>query len=293
MIFIIIDLKHRKRRHIERLCPAVVIKFKPVEVSTGFASRDNITTATAEVRKMTEQGCSAIVLDLFGNSSVRFAQFDGTTALPFKSGGRFHLNGDVVASPVPVFRNIVKATVPIFMAAGKTPCIVVPPLPRYIFASCCNDPSHCPNLSNPNHKEKMLTDFIQLRHTLVKELVANGVSNFKVLDTCSATALPCTANTASRIQALAEITARDGVHLKPEGYFNLARSIGTGMDSLAAPKRNPKKQKQYFWRGFKSTKGSDTMAVPHGTTNRATVHGKHHRGRSIHGGNYMFHPYKR
>jgi hypothetical protein len=139
----------------------------------------------------------------------------------------------------------------------------------------------------------MLTDFIQLRHTLVKELVANGVSNFQVLDTCSATALPCTANTASRIQALAEITVRDGVHLKPEGYFNLARSIGTGMDSLAAPKRTPSKQKQYFWRGFKSTKGSDTMAALHGTTNRATVRGKHHRGRSSYGGNHMFHPYKR
>jgi hypothetical protein len=139
----------------------------------------------------------------------------------------------------------------------------------------------------------MLTDFIQLRHTLVKELVADGVSNFKVLDTCSATALPCTANTASRIQALAEITARDGVHLKPEGYLNLARSIGTGMDSLAAPKRTPKKQKQYFWRGFKSAKGSDTMAVPQGTMIRAAVHGKHNRGRFIHGGIHKFHPYKR
>jgi hypothetical protein len=40
MIFIIIDLKHRKRRHIERLCPAVVIKFKPVEVNSGLGWKE-------------------------------------------------------------------------------------------------------------------------------------------------------------------------------------------------------------------------------------------------------------
>jgi uncharacterized protein YaaQ len=49
-----------------------------------FASKDNITAMVLEVRKMTEHGCSAIVLDLYGNSSVRFTQNDGPTALPFK-----------------------------------------------------------------------------------------------------------------------------------------------------------------------------------------------------------------
>jgi hypothetical protein len=69
----------------------------------------------------------------------------------------------------------------------------------------------------------MLTEFIQLRHTLVKELIANGISNFKVLDTCSVTSLKCTANTSSCIKALAEVTAQDGVHLTPEVYFNRCR----------------------------------------------------------------------
>jgi hypothetical protein len=36
VILIIIDVKHQKRRHIECLCPAVVIKLKPVEVSSGL-----------------------------------------------------------------------------------------------------------------------------------------------------------------------------------------------------------------------------------------------------------------
>jgi hypothetical protein len=71
------------------------------------ASKENIAEMAAGVRTAMELGCSAVILDLYGNSSVRFTQFDGTTALPFKSGGRFHLNGDVVACPVTTFQSSV------------------------------------------------------------------------------------------------------------------------------------------------------------------------------------------
>jgi hypothetical protein len=250
------------------------------------ASKENIAEMSDGVRTAAVQGCSAVVLDLYGNSSVRFTQFDGTTALPYKSGGRFHLNGDVVACPVATFKNIVKSTLPIFNAAGATPCIVVPPLPRYVFAGCCNDTGHCANLKNPEYKEKMLTDFIQLRHILIKELVANGVKNFKVLDTCSATALHSTANTTTRIEALAAVTAHDGVHLSREGYFNLARNIGAGMDTFASERPQKKRQKQYFWRGFRSAWGSDK---PSANTNTANI-----RSRSWSSvGRRHFHPYKK
>jgi hypothetical protein len=40
----------------------------------------------------------AFVFDLLGNSSVRFEQFDGTTSLPFKINGKFHLAGKIVTT---------------------------------------------------------------------------------------------------------------------------------------------------------------------------------------------------
>jgi hypothetical protein len=82
----------------------------------------------------------------------------------------------------------------------------------------------------------------------------------KVLDTCSATSGKSIANTASRINALADVTAHDGVHFTPEGCFNLARSLGADMDALAAPKLPKSRQKQDFKRGFCSTVGADTQA---------------------------------
>ncbi len=254
------------------------------------ASKENIAEMSSGVRATTEQGCSTVILDLYGNSSVRFTQFDGTTALPFKSGGRFHLNGDVVACPVMTFKSIVKSTIPILNTAGNTPCIVILPLPRYIFAGCCSDPDHCVNLKNSEHKEKLLLDFIQLRHILIKELIANGVKNFKVLDTCSVTALNYTANTSTRIAALADVTAHDGDHFTSDGYFNLAWSIGAGMDSLAESRPPKRRQKQYFWRGFRSVLGSDKpCATPGPPGNSAALRG---RSWSL-SGRRNFHPYRK
>jgi hypothetical protein len=41
--------------------------------------------------------CIAFVFDLLSNSAVRFEQFDGSMALPFKSNGTFHLGGRVTS----------------------------------------------------------------------------------------------------------------------------------------------------------------------------------------------------
>jgi hypothetical protein len=67
------------------------------------ASPENILEMACEVTKRTEQNCSGLILDLFGNTSVRFTQFDGSTALPVKISGKFHLHGNVVTSSVNSF----------------------------------------------------------------------------------------------------------------------------------------------------------------------------------------------
>jgi hypothetical protein len=123
----------------------------------------------------TEQNCSALILNLFGNTSVRFTQFDGSTALPIKIGGKFHLHGNVVTSSVKSFENIIEATLPIFQACKKIPCISVPPLPCYVFAGCCNDPDHCKNVKNKDHPGNLLTDFVGLSHALICTLVSKEV----------------------------------------------------------------------------------------------------------------------
>ncbi len=176
--------------------------------------------------------------------------------------------------------------IPILLEKKDIPCVVVPPIPRYMFSRCCNDPAHCTNAHRTDYCEKLLSGFLQLRNNLIKTLVAAGVTNFKVLDACCTTACETTANTKTRITCLKGVTASDGIHFVAEGYRNLARrSQGCIRALLSAPPR-PVRPSTYFWRGFKSQFGSKRVhSVP-----MSSVRG---RGGSRPLRQRGFHPYRK
>ncbi len=124
----------------------------------------NVTTLKDGVGKQLTQNARGFVFDLFGNTSVRFEQFDSSTALPYNSNGKYHLGGEVVVSPPDVFRKTVETILTILVAKGEAPCVIVPPIPRYLFSRCCDDPGHCTNANNADYSEKLLSGFMHMRN---------------------------------------------------------------------------------------------------------------------------------
>jgi lysophospholipase L1-like esterase len=125
---------------------------------------------------------------------------------------------------------------PILSAKGDTPCVLVPPIPRYLFSRCCDDIGHCTNAKKDKYQEELLSGFLQLCNSSIKMLVMAGLKNFKVLDTCCTTTCATTANTKTRLTDLKMVTAKDGVHYVAAGYRNLAsRSISCLKTLLASP----------------------------------------------------------
>jgi hypothetical protein len=106
---------------------------------------------------------------------------------------------------------------PILWAKKDTPCVIIPPIPRYLFARCCGDTSHCTNAGDPGYSTHLLSEFLQMRNNLIKHLVGSGLKNFKVLDVCCTTTCTSTANIATRLTELKRFTAKDGVHFTPAG----------------------------------------------------------------------------
>ncbi len=100
---------------------------------------------------------------------------DGSTSLPYKSGGRFHLGGETVVSPLDTFLKTIEAIIPILSAM---PCVIIPPLPRYLFARCCDDNEHCTNLGQPDFAQNLLSGYIKLRNLLIRSLAQKGLKNF-------------------------------------------------------------------------------------------------------------------
>jgi hypothetical protein len=205
------------------------------------------------------KGGAAFAFDILSNSAVRFEQFDGTTALPFKSSGRYHLGGRVVSTPIATFKKVIEHVLPIFKAKANNACIVIPPLPRYIFSRCCTDASHCTNADEKDFQAKILTGFIQQRNELIKSLVQHGLTNFKVLDVGCVTLGITTANFPERLADLKTVSSGDGIHFSANGYHNLAQRTISCLKSIRAEKPKPARKSTFFWRGFRSPHGSLTV----------------------------------
>jgi hypothetical protein len=241
---------------------------------------------------------SAFVFDLLSNSSVRFEQFYGSTALPFKSNGRFHLGGRVTATPLVNFRNVIELILPIFKAEGSRPCIIIPPLPRYIFLRCCSDKGHCTNANEKDCQGTMLSGFIKQRNELIKILVESGLKDFKVLDTCCVTACQTTAGISERLQKLRKVMSEDGVHFSEHGYSNLANRSISCLKTIMTD-RTKSHKKQAFWRGFQSVHGSSVARGDSTMTNRGgsippgSVFSGRARGVKRGPRSRFFHPYTR
>jgi lysophospholipase L1-like esterase len=247
---------------------------------------ENIATLVERVRALSADKNSAFIFDLLGNSSVRYEQYDGSTSLPFKSQGKFHLGGDVVVCPLELFKKTIAGILPILKEIGDAPSVIVPPIPRYLFARCCTDAGHCTNASNADYAETLLAGFLRLRNELIRSLVAAGIKNFKVLDSCCTTACANTANTKNRLTHLKSVTAKDGVHYVAAGYQHMAARSLSCLRTLLADSMCHSKPTAHFWRGFKSIRGSQRAPAPRHSRERG-------RGGSLSRRARGYHPYFR
>jgi hypothetical protein len=216
---------------------------------------DNV-KAVADMVEKNIDGCAAFVFDILSNSAVRFEQFDGSTALPFKSNGAFHLGGRITSTPTGTFKKVIEHVLPILKAKGNEACIIILPLPRYLFSRCCNDKGHCTNADEKDFPEKLLSGFIQHRNELIKSLVQNGLTNFKVLDACCVTNCATTASISDRLNELRNVVAGDGVHFNAHGYQNLAQRTVSCLRSVMTEKPKSARKHTFFWRGYRSIYGS-------------------------------------
>ncbi len=273
---------------------------------------DNLNKLEAAIRAKAHEN-EAFVFDLLGNSSVRFKQEDGTTAMPFKSNGHFHLGGNVVVTPPDTFKEVINKVLPIIFAKGNKPCVIIPPLPRFLFARCCNDPDHCTNATEIDFSKTMLTGFTEMRNNLIRQLVSAGLNNFRVMDVCCTTSCPVTACKDDRLKGLRSVTAKDGVHYVDAGYKNLAgRCMDCLSKMLSHESQKPEKTGKptsFFWRGFRSTRGSSrqkrshnmmihgtrgsSMNIARGQAGSTRGRARAAYGQGHYGNSSKFHPYRR
>jgi hypothetical protein len=65
----------------------------------------------------------------------------------------------LLQAPPEVFKKTVETKLPILMAIGNVPCVIIPPIPQYLSSRCCDDLGHCTNTNNTNYQEHLLASF--------------------------------------------------------------------------------------------------------------------------------------
>jgi hypothetical protein len=111
-----------------------------------IASKANVDMLLCKLERIPCNEKTILVYDLYGNSTFRFEQFDGSLSMPFNSSGKYHLASNIVVSPLPVFRKIFENTSALLARHKNARSIIIPPLPRYLFTGCCMKPDHSTNV---------------------------------------------------------------------------------------------------------------------------------------------------
>jgi len=237
------------------------------------ATPSNVTDMIARLNEVPTDSSTVLIFDVFGNSTFRYENYDGSVFMPVKSGGGYHLLGDVTVCSENIFAKQVEAVLPLLAAAEGLLRVVVPPQPRYLFSGCCKAEEHCTNLKAPNHPEKLLGATIRLREALKRKLAGRADVKLWVADSSIASTGGGggTDRTAvNRLDGLSKVMAQDGVHYNGEGYRNCASyfhaviqdlqcgKIGrlSSNDTLAPACVVSGSGHTHFWRGISSPVGS-------------------------------------
>jgi hypothetical protein len=248
---------------------------------TWIATQDSIDALITRLSSLDCPENIVVIMDLHSNTTFRYRQFDRTPELPVKdrSGGRYHFPGDVILTDDTLFKIITDFLSPVLLSAQNKLKILIPPLPRYVFDKCCNNPAHCKNCTDPEHPEKILNGVTHLLNVLKKHVGDLGVGNFWVLDGIGAIlGVESGKNRGGNRELLADLhplLGRDGVHFSELAYNNLARVIirtkidintrTLGKKTLTGSATNTSilQEQQYYWRGFTSPCGSTRPRTQH------------------------------
>jgi len=229
----------------------------------------NVDELLAKLKNCNPGNNAIFILDLFGNSCSRTTLFDGSTIMPMKGAGGYHLPGTVNVCSDEVFNKLVDIVIPVIESIKGHSQILLPPMPRYLFSKCCNDQNHCINVGTSMHSESLLAATFRLRALLKRKLAGRIPGTYWVMETCCMLQESGDLTVSEKLSRLKMVCGSDGVHLKTEGTLNVAKNIVSAVQkiqlgvcgksslqnkSAAVPISGD--ASRHFWRGFASPVGS-------------------------------------
>ena len=200
-------------------------------------SKDSVKKLENFIGKLGLSESDTLVLDIWSNSAYMGTDEIGLPCRSIKVEGRYHVIGHLQAAPKTVFQNGLAAVQPILDCAKNSNIVLVAPIPRYVVAKCCMDPSHICNFGKDDYEDEFYRaseqaenvagsagiDFSFLR---INEIFGVSDSSLSELRTAGGGSV---------------WQAEDPVHLSADAYKEIGSAILTSNGGVEAPARPAKR----------------------------------------------------
>jgi len=179
-------------------------------------------------------------------------------------GGKHHLLGDLEIVQEGPFKVLVSKLMDIFALNKNAIKIILPPLPRYVTGSCCDDVGHANNSRDPVKAISLCKKVGGLRRILKEQVVKSGIEKVWIPDIMGGLlgdGEGSGLNGKDLIKGAGGIFSKDNVHLSQLGFEKITGLIIGGIEKIvnksdaAAVLPNAGAGK-YYWCGFCSERGA-------------------------------------
>jgi hypothetical protein len=210
-------------RRLADLMTARGIMTKYLETVNWRAIPQHIQDQTNKIKSaLQEDGFedAVIILAMVDNAFFLARYVDGSE-IPIRRGneGIYHVDGDLGYAPVDKLKIIYNQVEPLLKNFGDQDKLLLTPLPRYLWAACCKDHEHAPNVYSEGHVVDQLASIDGAFKLWRGMAFRSKISNLKLCN-------------AAHLVADERYWSADPVHPVTEGYNKVLVAILNGIEAM-------------------------------------------------------------
>jgi hypothetical protein len=213
--------------HAARLCE-VMVGLNMVAATLGtagwFPNKRNCEKLENDLREFLEglepdpERETVVIFSMLDKSYFQARGEDGSYSPHRLLNGSYHVDGDLVSCPIEHLKFQFELLVPVFKAADNYRRVLLGPVPRYMYSSCCEDPEHAPNRQEEDFLEKLLDNLEKAKRTMRSLAFKHNLKDMKIVNP-------------GRVLEESHLWGQDPVHPTVDGYKLLLNNLVRGLDS--------------------------------------------------------------
>jgi hypothetical protein len=177
---------------------------------------------------------TTVCIQLLDNVSFECRLPNGDRVLPRKCiDGKYHAEGELHVIGKDSLREHFMALQPIFKALKGYTCLVLTPLPRYLWNRCCSNPTHITNSERSSFASEMGRGLRDLTVNIRNMIFMRKLKGVSVLNTVEALGIvPSHSGEAMEIDRVLALWGPDPVHPTTATYRILANKIAEKIENM-------------------------------------------------------------